>query len=1010
MIRIERLTAHNFKQLREVDLILPASGRVLVEGLNEAGKSTLFEAVHFALYGRGLVTWGGGQGATDSLLAYNTDEGQVELSLRIDDRSLRVGRTLRRGRAGRAHCEVRASDGSSEVVRQTRRVNQEVLVQLGGLDSDALLASCLVEQKKLGKLEELTREKRQEVLLKLLDLDRLIRVKRHFTWKRDDDRNLAVAEQRLRLAEAARCLSELSTQLADVEQRISVVQVAQTLADIGASSDRAASLGQSLIEVEQCLATVHRELDRIQDLDRVILLAQSAVDCDRQAEISRQQVDEYEGELVQLERVASETVPRLEAERTSLSQIGLCLERLAALDNQAAELQKKQARLAAGPLECDDPDLDEPSRDAADRVRRAGLIEAYRSWAQATRDAATRRGGQKQIATLERAAASAEDEDHKAAENVRRSWIPLGIALFVTLLGAVGGLFASPRLGLLVLAGVVALLWSWRRRSAAIRAHQRTSAIAKSKRGLAHDERIRLETLLGKAAPDLSRPAALIRDLGGDEPASPEHAEELADHLEGEFPADWSLATLRDEARVVQGQFLAKRLRILGEEHHSLEVELDRHGGALPGLGDDRDSEMTAESPVDPLPSPQPNGSTGTESSYTLLLLHDIAAARRTVDQRKGRVDEKLQQAREQLAGRPELRRSQSVARAEYLQLATRRDRLWSEALRQVSSQSDPSFVRDVVESRLADLKHERSRLDLAAAQAENERLLGEQGSQTALLKQTHAALEAQRENARALIWTLGLEPPADLDPEALLSLIPGLPSVPNETQGELNRLESVRFRLAADRQAEENEATRLEAGLHLNRSDLDESACRAEAEQLRHRKQVCERAADILDRVRANVLDAVLPNTLSYMRLFLPLLTAGRYHDAQLDSESYGIEVWDSQLQNFVEKDVFSGATQDQFSLALRLGFALAALPQERGVRPGFLFLDEPVAGFDGQRRDALLNLLDSSDLAEYFPQVFFAVPSGVFDRNPLTYLVRLDNGRVIESTLPTGDCSGLR
>jgi uncharacterized protein YhaN len=159
-----------------------------------------------------------------------------------------------------------------------------------------------------------------------------------------------------------------------------------------------------------------------------------------------------------------------------------------------------------------------------------------------------------------------------------------------------------------------------------------------------------------------------------------------------------------------------------------------------------------------------------------------------------------------------------------------------------------------------------------------------------------------------------------------------------------------------------------------------------------------------VLDRVCENVLEAVLPNTMAYMRLLLPLLTAGRYHDVQLDSESYRIEVWDNQIHDFIEKDIYSGATQDQFSLSLRLGFALAALPQERGARPGFLFLDEPVAGFDRQRRDALLDLLTNGELADYFPQVFLAVPSGVFDRNPLRHLVRLDNGRVAANTLPNG------
>ena len=37
MIRLERLTVQGFKQLREVELALPPRGRILVQGLNEAG-------------------------------------------------------------------------------------------------------------------------------------------------------------------------------------------------------------------------------------------------------------------------------------------------------------------------------------------------------------------------------------------------------------------------------------------------------------------------------------------------------------------------------------------------------------------------------------------------------------------------------------------------------------------------------------------------------------------------------------------------------------------------------------------------------------------------------------------------------------------------------------------------------------------------------------------------------------------------------------------------------------
>ena len=51
MIVLESLVVDGFKGLRRLELCFPTDGAVLVEGLNEAGKSTLFESVYFALYG-----------------------------------------------------------------------------------------------------------------------------------------------------------------------------------------------------------------------------------------------------------------------------------------------------------------------------------------------------------------------------------------------------------------------------------------------------------------------------------------------------------------------------------------------------------------------------------------------------------------------------------------------------------------------------------------------------------------------------------------------------------------------------------------------------------------------------------------------------------------------------------------------------------------------------------------------------------------------------------------------
>src|SRR5205814_8478645 len=109
-----------------------------------------------------------------------------------------------------------------------------------------------------------------------------------------------------------------------------------------------------------------------------------------------------------------------------------------------------------------------------------------------------------------------------------------------------------------------------------------------------------------------------------------------------------------------------------------------------------------------------------------------------------------------------------------------------------------------------------------------------------------------------------------------------------------------------------------------------------------------------------------------------------------------------DERAGRYVAKLLFSGGTRAQFSLALRLAFALATLPAARGARPGFLFLDEPLSSFDAPRSRALVELLTAGYVAAHFAQVFVISHGGAFDRHAFGYTLRLAHGRVVESNLP--------
>src|SRR5579864_8039068 len=89
MIKLQSLRAAKFKQLDDVAIAFPQRGSVFIQGLNEAGKSTLFESVYFALFGKGLVTEDN-SGKLDDLINYQAPRALVKLAFSTDDATFTV--------------------------------------------------------------------------------------------------------------------------------------------------------------------------------------------------------------------------------------------------------------------------------------------------------------------------------------------------------------------------------------------------------------------------------------------------------------------------------------------------------------------------------------------------------------------------------------------------------------------------------------------------------------------------------------------------------------------------------------------------------------------------------------------------------------------------------------------------------------------------------------------------------------------------------------------------------
>ncbi len=149
------------------------------------------------------------------------------------------------------------------------------------------------------------------------------------------------------------------------------------------------------------------------------------------------------------------------------------------------------------------------------------------------------------------------------------------------------------------------------------------------------------------------------------------------------------------------------------------------------------------------------------------------------------------------------------------------------------------------------------------------------------------------------------------------------------------------------------------------------------------------------LEQTSESLRNRVKPQVERYMGLILPVITSGHYKAVQLE-EDYTVKVFDPEAGEFRPKEAFSGGTEDQLLLAMRLAFALALIPQAKGRNPEFLFLDEPLGSSDKVRREGILALMHK-ELAENFKQIFLISHVGDLEAEADT-VIEMDNGAVRE------------
>ena len=179
----------NFKCYQEKSFEF-SFGLTGIIGRNGAGKSTIFEAIFFALYGE----TGRNKEELKNSSAESKDEVAVTLEFILNGKEYRIERSLR-GKNLTAKAELY---NAAELIASSVTGVNEAVTKLLGMSKEAFVNTVFASQKELTKLSQLGNDERKRIIRRLLGLERVDRLQMRIGLEiRDLNREIKVAKEHL---------------------------------------------------------------------------------------------------------------------------------------------------------------------------------------------------------------------------------------------------------------------------------------------------------------------------------------------------------------------------------------------------------------------------------------------------------------------------------------------------------------------------------------------------------------------------------------------------------------------------------------------------------------------------------------------------------------------------------------------------------------------------------------------------------------------------------------------
>ena len=169
------LRMQNYKKYRDFTLDF-AEGLTGIIGRNGSGKSTIFDAITFALYGDV-------RGEKETIRHAKAGEKEpviVTLLFEIEGREYRVVREMRgKSLVAKAHLY----DGDDALIAESAKGVTAEIVKVIGMNKEAFMHTVFASQKELTALSGLKNEERKKIIRKLLGLEKIDRIETDIKMK-----------------------------------------------------------------------------------------------------------------------------------------------------------------------------------------------------------------------------------------------------------------------------------------------------------------------------------------------------------------------------------------------------------------------------------------------------------------------------------------------------------------------------------------------------------------------------------------------------------------------------------------------------------------------------------------------------------------------------------------------------------------------------------------------------------------------------------------------------------